>query len=55
MDGVKRPLPEICNEVLREVATRLGVTVGEIALVRTGLLIKTSAASDATCTSRICI
>ena len=39
---VQRPLGEICDEIRREIATRLGVTPGEVALVEKGLLTKTS-------------
>lgn len=37
-----RPLPEICDEVRRRVALKLGVTVSEVALVEKGMLTKTS-------------
>jgi len=40
--GVERPLVDICNEIRQGVATRLGVTVAEVALVEKGLLTKTS-------------
>jgi fatty-acyl-CoA synthase len=42
VDGVERPLIDICNEIRQGVATRLGVTVAEVALVAKGLLTKTS-------------
>ena len=38
----KRSHAEICTEIRRAVATRLGITAGEIALVEKGLLTKTS-------------
>jgi acyl-CoA synthetase (AMP-forming)/AMP-acid ligase II len=42
VDGIERPLIEICNEIRQGVATKLGVTVTEVALVEKGLLTKTS-------------
>jgi acyl-CoA synthetase (AMP-forming)/AMP-acid ligase II len=42
VNDVKRPLDEICDENRQEVATRLGVTVAEVALVEKGMLTKTS-------------
>lgn len=42
LDDPGRPLAEICAEIRRETATRLGVTPGEVALVEKGLLTKTS-------------
>ena len=41
-EKVERPLSEICDDVRRRVAVRLGVTVGEVALVPKGTLTKTS-------------
>jgi acyl-CoA synthetase (AMP-forming)/AMP-acid ligase II len=42
LDDPGRPLAEICAEIRRGVATRLGITAGEVALVEKGLLTKTS-------------
>jgi len=42
VDAPKRSHAEICTEIRRTVATRLGITPGEIALVEKGLLTKTS-------------
>jgi acyl-CoA synthetase (AMP-forming)/AMP-acid ligase II len=42
LDDPGRPLAEICGEIRGTVATRLGITIGEVALVEKGLLTKTS-------------
>lgn len=42
VDGPHRPFDEICGEIRRKAAMRLGVTIGEVALVAKGLLTKTS-------------